>query len=56
MKLKLTEKDINLKKVNGTYSFRLNSDIKVDNVPTKEEALKYAEKLLMKLIRKIIKK
>ena len=56
MKLQLNERDINLKEENGMYSFRINSDVKCENIPTKEEALKHAEKLLMKLIRQIIKK
>lgn len=56
MKLQLTEHDINLKEENGVYSFRMNGDIKVENIPTKEEALKRAEKIGMKLIRQFIKK
>ena len=57
MKLSLTEYDINLKQEkNGTFSFRLNGDIRVENIPTKEYALKYAEHLSKNLIRQFIKK
>ena len=57
MKLSLTEYDINLKQEkNGTFSFRLNGDIRVENIPTKEDALKYAEHLSKNLIRQFIKK
>ena len=57
MKLSLTEYDINLKEESdGTYSFRLNGDIRCENLPTKEAALKYAEQLSKTLIRQFIKK
>jgi hypothetical protein len=57
MKLSLTEYDINLKQEeDGTFSFRLNGDIRCEKIPTKEAALKYAEQLSKTLIRQFIKK
>lgn len=58
MKLKLNEKDIKLTKDEKTskWSFRLNGDIRVENIATKEDALKYAEKLSKILINQFIKK
>ena len=58
MKLYLNDKDINLTQNEKTklWSFRLNGDIRVENIPTKEDALKYAEHLSKNLIRQFIKK
>lgn len=57
MRLSVTPKEINLiKEKDNTYSYRINGDLKVSNIPTEEEALKDAESKLMKLIKQIIKK
>lgn len=58
MKLKLNEKDIKLTQdeKTGKWSFRLNGDIRVENISTKDDALKYAEKLSKVLINQFIKK
>jgi hypothetical protein len=46
MRIILTEEEINLQQAkDGTYSFRINNNVKVENIPTKEEAIKHAEKL-----------
>ena len=56
MKLQVTPKEINLiKEKDNTYSYRINGDLCVSNIPT-EEALRDAENKLMKLIKQIIKK
>ena len=56
MTLGVTPKEIGLKKdANGTYSYRIR-DIHVSNIPTEEQALRDAEKKLMKLLRGIIAK
>ena len=55
MKLTVNAKEIGLKKdKNGTYSYRINGDMHVSNIPTEEEALRDAENKLMKKVRKII--
>ena len=57
MKLQVTPKEINLiKEKDNTYSYRINGDLCVSNIPTEEEALRDAESKLMKLIKQIIKK
>lgn len=57
MKLQCTPKEISLiKEKDGTYSYRINGDLTVTNIPTEEEALRDAENKLMKLIKQIIKK
>ena len=42
MKLKLTKKEINLKEENGTFSYRINDNVLVEGIPTKELALESA--------------
>ena len=58
MKLTFNDKDINLTQNEKTklWSFRLNGDIRVENIPTKEKALKHAQYLSKILIRQFIKK
>jgi len=57
MKLTVTSKEINLvKEKDNTYSYRINGDLHVSNIPTEDEALRDAENKLMKLIKQIIKK
>ncbi len=43
MKIKLTAKEINLKGSKGNYSYRINDNVKVEGIPTKEKALESAE-------------
>ena len=41
MKIELTEKEINLQQAkDGTFFFRINENVLVENLPNKEEALK----------------
>jgi len=52
MKLSLTESEIKLDKDANGYKYQIK-DIKVSNIPTKEEAIAHAENLAMKFIRKM---
>ena len=56
MKIYLNERDISLTEKDGLWSYRLNGDILVENIPSKEEALKDAEKKSKTLLRGVIKK
>jgi hypothetical protein len=42
MKLQLTAKEINLKEVNGMFSYRINGNILVEGIPSKLLALESA--------------
>jgi len=56
MKISLNERDISLKEVDGKWSYRLNGDIVVENLPSKDDALKDAERKSKILLRGVIKK
>lgn len=56
MKLKLTSHDIKIIKLAPkNYSFRLNKDIVVEGIPTKQKAYKHAEELLKIIFKSTIK-
>lgn len=56
MKLQVTPREINLKQdEDGTYSYRINGNMKVEGIKSERDALEDAENKLMKLIRQIIK-
>ena len=56
MKIELTEKEINLQQAkDGTFFFRINENVLVENLPTKEEALKHASKLAKIFVRQNFK-
>lgn len=57
MRINLTENEIGLQQSeDGTYFFRINQDVKVENFKTKEEALSHAEKLAAMYLRQKFKR
>ena len=55
MKLTLTAKEINLKETNGKFSYRINDNVKVEGIPTKELALESASENYAKILKNRLK-